>query len=174
MKNILKFTVAFFLVIISSAGIVQAQKFAHVDFQKLVEAMPERQKALQTLQEEYKEAQDMIEEMSVELNQKYMNAQKNYDSLSEMGRQMLEEELMSQQQRIQEYQTNAEKKLSERREELLNPVIEKAQKAIDVVAEEEGYIYVFDVSEGSQVLYFSGKSENILPEVKKQLGITGE
>ncbi|MFW5851986.1 MAG: OmpH family outer membrane protein [Bacteroidota bacterium] len=169
MKNIIKLIIAFFF--ISGVSYAQNQKFAHIDFEKLVEAMPEKQQALNALQKEYKEAQDMIEEMSVELNQKYMNAQESYDTLSDMGRQMLEEELMSQQQRIQQYQTSAEEKLMKRREALLNPVIEKAQQAINAVAEEKGYMYVFDVSKGSQVLYFSGKSDDILSLVKKHLGI---
>jgi len=170
MKNFLTICIA--LLLFSGVSYAQSQKFAHIDFEKLIDAMPEKEVALQTLQKEYKEAQNMIEEMSVELNRKYMNAQKSYDTLSTMGKQMLEEELMQQQQRIQQYQTTAEQRLAERREALLNPILEKAQAAVKEVAEKEGFIYVFDTSEGSQILYFSAKSIDILSLVKKHLGIT--
>ncbi len=170
MKKIL--TICTTLLLLSGISYAQTQKFAHIDFEKLIDAMPEKEVALQTLQKEYKEAQNMIEEMSVELNRKYMNAQKSLDTLSALGRQMLEEELMQQQQRIQMYQTNAEQRLSERRESLLNPILQKAQNSVKEVAEKEGFIYVFDTSEGSQILYFSAKSTDILSLVKKHLGIT--
>lgn len=170
MKKIL--TICTTLLLLSGISYAQTQKFAHIDFEKLIDAMPEKEVALQTLQKEYKEAQNMIEEMSVELNRKYMNAQKSLDTLSALGRQMLEEELMQQQQRIQMYQKNAEQRLSERRESLLNPILQKAQNSVKEVAEKEGFIYVFDTSEGSQILYFSAKSTDILSLVKKHLGIT--
>ncbi|MCK9561842.1 MAG: OmpH family outer membrane protein [Bacteroidales bacterium] len=165
-------TICTTLLLLSGISYAQTQKFAHIDFEKLIDAMPEKEVALQTLQKEYKEAQNMIEEMSVELNRKYMNAQKSLDTLSALGRQMLEEELMQQQQRIQMYQKNAEQRLSERRESLLNPILQKAQNSVKEVAEKEGFIYVFDTSEGSQILYFSAKSTDILSLVKKHLGIT--
>ena len=169
MKKILGLLISLFL--ISGVSFAQNIKFAHINFEQLIDAMPEKEAALKTLQQEFREAQNIIEEMSVELNRRYMNAQKTIDTMSAMGRQMLEEELMNQQQRIQQYQASAEQRLLERRESLLNPIIERAQNAINKVAEKEGYIYVFDVSEGSQVLYFSSKSTDILSLVKKELGI---
>lgn len=169
MKKIL--TVCITLFLISGFSYAQNLKFGHINFEELIDAMPEKETALKTLQREFREAQNIIEEMSVELNRRYMNAQRSVDSMSAMGRQMLEEELMMQQQRIQQYQATAEQRLMERREALLNPILEKAQAAVKAVAEKEGFVYVFDISEGSQVLYFSSRSTDILPLVKKHLGI---
>ena len=54
---------------------------------------------------------------------------------------------------------------------LMQPILEKAHKAITKVGETNGFVYVFDTSMGA-VLYQSSKSTDILPMVKKELGIT--
>jgi len=51
----------------------------------------------------------------------------------------------------------------------LAPIIEKARKAIDAVATEKGYTYIFDNSSG--VLLFAKDSENIAADVKAKLGL---
>ena len=169
MKQLIKILSIVILVTASSSAF--SQKFGHINFEQLIESMPEKEIALNNLQKEYNEVKGLIEEMSVEYNKKLMNAQKNYDSLSKTSQQMLEQDLQESQMRIQQYQTSAEERLNTRREELLNPIITKAEAAIKTVAEREGFMYIYDVSKGSQVLYYSAKSIDVLPLVKKELGI---
>jgi outer membrane protein len=71
--------------------------------------------------------------------------------------------------RIQEFQENAEKKLQDRQQEVLKPIIDRAKKAIEDVAKENGYTYIFDTSVGA--LLYQQDSEDILPLVKKKLGL---
>ncbi|MCD6355563.1 MAG: OmpH family outer membrane protein, partial [Prolixibacteraceae bacterium] len=54
--------------------------------------------------------------------------------------------------------------------ELLQPVFDKAEKAIAEVAKEKGLIYVFDIGP-KVVLYKSNQSIDIMPMVKAKLGI---
>jgi len=170
MKNVLKITCLALLFAVPT--VVNAQKFAHINFEQLIDAMPEKEKALADLQKEYNEVKNLIEEMSVDFNKKVMEAQKVYETLSTTAKQMKEQELQDQQQRIQAFQLNAEQQLTNRREELLSPILDKAEAAIKKIAEREGYIYVFDVSKGSQILFFSAKSSiDAMPLVKKELGI---
>ena len=100
--------------------------------------MPEKQKALDSLQKEYNEVKNLIEEMSVEFNKKLMNAQNSYETMSKTSQEMLERELQESQARIQQFQTTAEERLMKRREELLNPIIDKAEVAVKKVAEHKG------------------------------------
>lgn len=153
------------------ASVTQAQKFGHINLEELIETMPEKKVALEALQKEYNEVKDLIEEMSVEFNKKLTNAQKNYETMSKTSQEMLEKELQESQLRIQQFQASAEEQLMKRREELLNPIIEKAEEAIKKIAEREGFMYIYDVSKGSQILYYSSKSIDILPMAKKELGI---
>ncbi|MCL2329203.1 MAG: OmpH family outer membrane protein [Bacteroidetes bacterium] len=170
MKNIIKITCLALLIAVPT--MVNAQKFAHINFEQLIDAMPEKEKALADLQKEYNEVKNLIEEMSVEFNKKVAQAQKDYEKLSVTARQMLEQDLQETQQKIQAYQMNAEQQLTQRREDLLSPILDKAEAAIKKVGEREGFIYIFDVSKGSQVLFFSTKSStDVMSLVKKELGI---
>jgi outer membrane protein len=169
MKHFAKLVILTFLLI--GASVAQAQKFGHINFEELIDAMPEKQEALNTLQKEYNEVKNLIEEMSVEFNKKLINAQKSYETMSKTSQEMLEKELQESQTRIQQFQSSAEERLMKRREDLLNPIIDKAEAAVKKVAEREGFMYIYDVSKGSQVLYYSSKSIDIMPLVKKELGI---
>ena len=59
---------------------------------------------------------------------------------------------------------------AQKEQQLLQPIIEKVQKAIDTVGEENGLIYIFDVS-SQVVLYHSDKSIDAAPLVKAKMGI---
>lgn len=169
MKNVIKITCLALLFALPT--VVNAQKFAHINFEQLIDAMPEKEAALADLQKEYNEVKNLIEEMSVDFNKKVAEAQKVYETLSATAKQMKEQELQELQQRIQTYQLNAEQQLTTRREELLSPILDKAEAAVQKVGEREGFVYVFDVSKGSQVLFFSKSSVDIMALVKKELGI---
>ena len=170
MKKVVKFVVAALFVCGVSLN-TQAQKFGHIDFEELISAMPEKADAQKTLEKEYNEMKGIIESMSVEFNKKMLAAQQSYDTLSKASQQLLEQELQDMQNRIMQYQQNAETQLNQRQQELLNPIIDKAEAAIKKIAAKEGFFYIFDISKGSQVLYFSDKSIDVMPLVKKELGI---
>jgi len=53
---------------------------------------------------------------------------------------------------------------------LIQPVMDKARKAIDEVAKEHGLIYVFDLSQGNPI-YTSEESLDMEPLVKAKLGL---
>jgi len=51
----------------------------------------------------------------------------------------------------------------------VQPLIDKAKKAIDEVAVEKGYNYIFDTGTGALIYYQD--SDDIMPFVKAKLGI---
>lgn len=170
MKQLVKVvTVVFCFLGFSLAS--QAQKFGHINLEELVAAMPERAEAQKTLEKEYNEMKGIIESMTVEFNKKYLTYNNQADTLTKTSKQLLEQELQDMQNRIQQYQQNAEAQLNQRQQELLNPILDKAEKAIKTVATKEGFIYIFDISTGSQILFFSDKSIDVMPAVKKELGM---
>ena len=59
--------------------------------------------------------------------------------------------------------------LAAKEDELTRPIIDRARKAINEVAKEGGYTYIFNASEG--LLLYNEGGENIMPMVKKKLGI---
>jgi outer membrane protein len=52
----------------------------------------------------------------------------------------------------------------------MQPIFEKADSAIAEVAKENNLVYVFDIS-SRVVLYQSNQSVDVLPLVKKKMGI---
>ena len=73
-------------------------------------------------------------------------------------------------ERIQQFQGIAQQELEGQRNNLLRPILERANNAVQTVAEENGFIYVFDLSLGNPI-YFSDESVDILPMVKEKLGL---
>jgi len=126
---------------------------------------------MKVLEKEYKDMENILQEMQVEFNKKYQYYLEKQDSLSSIAKKAKEEELQQLQERVQNYQTTAQQDLQKREAELLKPIQDKAKKAIEDVAKENGFIYVFDAS-GGLLLYYSDKSTDILPMVKKKLGIS--
>jgi len=153
-------------------GIIQmvnAQKMAHIDVQKLMESHPEMEKANKVLQDmanQYdKEYQGMVNEYQTKL-QKYMSEEGN---VTETLNQERANELQNMQKSIQDFAANAKKTLEEKEIELKKPIAEKVTDAIKKVGRAKGYEFVFDSSVGSGIILADG--QDLLNEVKKELEI---
>jgi outer membrane protein len=145
-------------------------KFGHIDSQKLLASMPERTTAQTQLQEESKGLEKELVTMQEELQAKYQDYMAKETTLTALVKQTKQTELQDMQTRIQTFQQTAQEMLEKKEAELLQPIIDKAKKAIEEVGKEKGFIYVMDSSVGV-ILYFSEESEDITPLVKKKLGI---
>ena len=60
--------------------------------------------------------------------------------------------------------------MQKKQNELLEPMVNKAKKAVEDVAKELGYKNVIDSSVG--VLLYSDPADDIMAQVKKKMGIT--
>jgi outer membrane protein len=148
----------------------QAPKLGHINTQELLAAMPESDSAQAKLQRVAKEFQDQLEQMQVEFNKKYADFNANQNTWSDLIKTTKGSELEDMQQRIQTFQNTAEQSLQEQRTKIFKPVLDKANKGIADVAKENKFTYVFDVASGV-VLYEGTDSQDILPLVKKKLGL---
>lgn len=148
----------------------QAQsKIAHIDSNELIEAMPEFQDArsqMNKLQNNYK---SQIEDMHKELQEKSERYESEADSQTDAENERRMVDFQESQQRIMEFQQKAQRQLEEKQEELLRPLLDKAQKAIEKVAKNKGYDYVLDSTEGGNVIVADG--HNLLSDVKTEMGI---
>ncbi len=167
MKNYARilFAVAFVLLISD----VSAQKLGHVDFAKVFQQMPGQD----TIQTKYKQYADglkkQLEVMQTEWETKIADYQSNAAGMSTIIKQTKEKELQDLQGRIEGFRQSAQEDLQAKETELTAPLIERAKKAIQDVAKENNYQYIFNSAEG--LLLYSPASEDIMPLVKKKLGI---
>jgi outer membrane protein len=85
-----------------------------------------------------------------------------------------EKELMNLQNSIQEFQKNADASLQKKQQSLLEPALDKLQKAIDAVASENGYTYIFNSDAGygsTPILLHGPQQDNVSELVLKKLGV---
>jgi len=164
------------LIFVSLSTNINAQsnlKFGHIDFQQLVEAMPEMDTANLELQKFRDEITETLETLNVEYQRKMQEYIQKQDSLSAVVKALKEDELNGMNERTQNFQNSAQDNFNQKRAELYQPVIAKANASIKEVAEENNFFYVFDINQagGNVILYHSKDSQDIMPLVKKKLGI---
>jgi outer membrane protein len=148
----------------------QGLKFGHINSQELLTAMPESDSAQAKIEKLAGDYELQMEEMNVELNKKYDEYLQNRESYTDLIRQTKEADITEMQQRIANFEQMAQQDLQAQQQQLLQPILEKANSAIQEVAEENGFVYIFDVSRGNPV-YFSSTSVDILPLVRTKLGL---
>src|SRR5208283_978651 len=82
-----------------------AQKSGHIDVNRVLNVMPEREKAAQELQDYSKQLQDELTKMQDELTKKTEDYKSNYDKMSYLIKQTREKEIQASNLSIQTYQT---------------------------------------------------------------------
>ncbi len=168
MKTLVKITI--FVAVLFFNFDVFSQKFGHIDSNKLMESMPDKVSAKTALETFAKDLETQMQTMQGELQNKYQSYVAEKASLTDFVRQTKEQELQDLQQRIQTFQGTAQQELQKKEMELLKPIIQKAQDAIKEVGKENGFTYIYDIGTGA-IVYYSEESIDILPMVKKKLGI---
>ncbi len=147
----------------------QAQKVAHINVSELIQSMPEYKSSQEqlkklnaTFEADYKK---MVEAYQTKLKKYSDEAATAGDATNEKRGQELQED----QQRIVQFEQNAQKELAKKTEELQVPILDKAQKAIHKVARANGYEYVLDSTTGSGLILADGP--NLLGDVQKELKV---
>lgn len=171
-----KITVA--LLLTAFIGVLQfakAQNIAHINSFELLSLMPEKKAAddqLKTLTDQKKAE---IKKQEDAFSAKYEKIQKDLQgkSQAELDKmkdqlQKYEEDFQKDQRSLAALRETAAKELEQKQETLYNPITKKAQEAINAVAKEKGYLYVFDAAQPT-LLYAAGP--NILDDVKAKLGL---
>lgn len=154
---------------VSATSFAQAKKMGHINSQELMGLMPESQTIRTELESYAKQLETQMGAMQNEYQSKVNDYQMNEASWSALIKDSKAKEIGDLERRIQEFQQSAQQDLTAKEQALIEPIIKKAQDAIDSVAKANGYGYVFDTSVGAVLVYPEG--DNILPLVKKQLGI---
>ena len=166
------------LIILAAAilgiGTVSAQKFARVNLQEIVVAMPEFSEAQKNLEAFGKDLQEQMEQIQVEFNNKLADFEKNQATMAASVKQMKQQELQQLQQRYNEFQQIAQQDFQKKEGELLEPVQKKAQEAVNKVAKANGYLAVYNTSIPSLAYFDEAQLVDIAPLVKKELGIVAK
>lgn len=156
--------------ILCMALAVNAQKFGHITAELLLQEMPEYDSAQIKLQDLNRSYELEIERIQVEINKKIEEFQQTEATMSQLIKEAKASEIQEMQQRLQNFAQTAQQDLQQQQQAFLQPVMDKARKAIEEVAKEHGLLYVFDMSQGNPV-YASEESMDMLPLVKTKMGL---
>ena len=167
MKN-LKTLLLIAVFTLGSSAIANAQKVGHIDFEKLVAEMPETKTLKLDMEKLGKTYQDEILGMEKELE----STRKKY--IAESNTQTQEtndkraQELQTQNAKLEQARRFAYQDMQKKQNDGLQPIVEKAQKAIEEVAATKGVLYVIDASVGKGLLVKKG--QDLFNAVKTKLG----
>jgi outer membrane protein len=170
MKKLISVFVLLFVFFISTNSFAQSKlKFGHLDFAKLYNLMPELDSVRGVFDGYNKSIQEQFAAMQTELENKFMDYQANATGMSEIIRSTKEAEINDLKERLDAFETKATQDLQAKESELTAPIIERAKQAVQDIAKENGYTYVFNSSEG--LLLYAEPSDDISELVKTKLGI---
>jgi outer membrane protein len=149
----------------------EAQKFGYTNSQAILMEMPDVKRADAKLADLQKQLQKKGEQMLKAYQTKRADLQRRYDggeiSPAQANKEL--EALGQEEQKLMKYEQDMMTQLGQKREELIKPILQKVQDAIDAVAKEKGYKYVIDSSTG--VLLYADPSNDITSSVKAKLGM---
>jgi outer membrane protein len=172
MKNLmLTFLLGFILLIPGFA-----QKYAYVDTEYILDNIPEYKDAQIQLDDLAAEYQQEIEEKFGEINKMYKNFQAEAVLMPDDVKKKKEEEIQAKEKEVKDLQKQRfgpDGDLFLKREELVKPIQEKIYNAIEEIAMDDNYAFVFDRAGSLTILYVNARfdiSDDVLDKVGAELG----
>ena len=159
------------LCFIGFALTMNAQKFGYINSQILIQEIPEVKEANSNIETFRTQLQKKGQEMMQTLQTKAQDLERRR-AQGEISPIQLEEEaakLQQEEQTILAFEQESQQKILKKSEDLLTPIRDRIQKAIDEVASENSFNYIFDSSAGF-VLY-ADESTDVTELVKAKLGM---
>jgi len=168
-----KITFLFLLMTLGTMTTLRAQRIAIVDITRVLEEMPDYQKAQTELDNI---AAQWRQEIALEYDQikaMYNKYQAEQVLLTEDARKKKEEEIMEREKAVRDLQKEKfgpEGALFRKRQDLVQPIQERVYAAIKTYAEDRGFDFIFDKG-GSSGLIFNNaefdKTDDIIRVVNK-------
>jgi len=135
--------------------------------------MPKVKEAESNLETLGKQLQAKGQKMMTDYQTKYQDLQRRVQAgdIAPKDQDAQVAMLKDDEDKIQQFQQEMQTQLSEKREALLAPILDEIKTAIQTVAKDNGYTYIFDGSPGVGVLLYADEATNITPLVKAKLGL---
>jgi outer membrane protein len=148
----------------------QEAKLGHVNSQEILSLMPERATIEKTIADLQTQWESELVKMREEYNSKIKEYTAKQATMPESIKTARQAEIGEIEQRITTFNQTASTDLGKKQQELFTPVVEKVKKAINEVALENKYTYIFDLSAQS-IIYQSPTANDITALVKKKLAL---
>ncbi|MFI3286240.1 MAG: OmpH family outer membrane protein [Rikenellaceae bacterium] len=169
MKKVMKVFMVVALTLCTTS--IFAQKFGRINMQEIIVAMPETTEMQTKLEAFRKDLLGNLETMQVELNNKYVDYQNTATTATDSVRSLKEKDIQDLQTRMEQFEQSAMQEMQAKQNELLQPIIAKAQEAVKKVAQAGSYTFIYDLAVASLAYYDEATVTDVSAAVKTELGI---
>lgn len=169
-KFFLSLYVALALALGSSA--FAQQKIGFVNSTKIFQEIPEAKEAQRKLEAAAKPIQDEIEKREKVIQDKLDEYKKKEAVMNDAAKRTAQQEIYDLDQQLREYKLDKlgnDGELAKQQEKILNPVKEKILKAIERVAKDLKYSFVFDQTDNVRVLLYGEPASDLTFKVIDRL-----
>lgn len=165
-----KLLLSLILMVTMAVG-MQAQKFGYVNTQEMFQNIPEIKEANSNIETYKAQLQKKGQEMLQSLQTKYeaLERKRAQGELSPKQLEVEAQQLQQEEMAIGKFEQESMDNINKKSETLLSPIRDRIQKAIDDVAAENGYTYIFDYGMG--IILYADKSTDVSALVKAKLGM---
>ena len=172
MKKYLVIAVAVIAAIIAIPNSANAQKFALVDMEYVLQNIPAYEVANQQLNQMSQRWQKEVEAVAQEAETLYKNSQSEMVYLTDAQKKAKEAEVVAKEKQAAELRNKyfgPEGDLYKLRTTMMQPIQEDVYNAVKKVAEERGYQCIFDRASSSDIIFASPRID-VSNEVLEKLG----
>ena len=148
---------------------VHAQKYGYVNSAAILAELPQVKQMRSNLESYGSVLQKKGQQLLTDYQTKEQEAIQKQEAgqLSPLEQQTILEELQNKQQEIMAFEQEMQQKMLEKEQELLQPILDQVTDAINSVAKENGYTFVFDASSGA--ILYADETSDLTEKVKAKL-----
>jgi outer membrane protein len=158
----------FAIVLMATASQVTAQnKYGYISTQELISVMPEAAKADTTIRQLQEALVQNLRDKEATLQTNIEKFYKDSSGLSSAVKEVKRTELQKMYQDLAGEEQRIQQQVQERNQGLMGPIYRKAMDAIQAVAKENGYSYIFE----RESVLVAPPGDNVLPLVAKKMNI---
>lgn len=161
------------LLLLATATVMQAQKYACVNTDYIMRQVPEYNQALNKLNKFITEWKGEIEAKQQEVDELRERYQQEAYLLPDNLKQRRQDEIHNKEtelRALQRQRFSAGGDLDQKRAELMKPIQDRVYNAIERIAREKNYAFIFDKAASATVLYV-GEKYDISNQVLEMMGI---
>lgn len=156
---------------LSTYAQIGGQKIAYVDSDYILSNIPEYADAQEELNALSTKWENEVKAIYNKVSEMYKKYQTEMVLLSEDQKHAREQEIINKEQEAKNLQMQyfgADGQLYQKQTELVQPIQEKIYTALNELAQQKGYSFIFDLASGTSILYASDKvdvSDDVLDQL---------
>lgn len=171
MKKYILVSILFFsLFLVEGIAAQTVQQIAFVNTNELLEAIPEKVAATNSINELNQKYKDELQVMQNDYNKKYTDFISYQTSMAEGIRSRRMQELYELEKSIDKFMKLAQKDIEEQEKILIEPLRKRVKDAIYQVGIEHGFVCIYDLANPA-IAFVTPDATNINPLVKQKLEI---